>query len=350
MLVRAFHLFPIDRKRSSTASRLVFRHNGLPRCLHRKPISSFVNCVALRGRACSVTDFHNAHMSISEFTYTVLLKPTPLRRITNAILKALLPKTMKVNGATIFLNPSDPVISAAVLFGVYEHWELDFFSSNYHPDSVFVDVGANVGLYTGLALSRSDSRSIVLCIEPHEESRFYLDQTIKENLRENDAAKVIVCPLAASDRSGKTTLHQNLDNKGDNRLHADALCVGRSVVETETLDSICTQHGISRIDFLKMDVQGHEGLVLRGAAGVLSASERCLLMFEFWPQGLSRSGCSPEQFLGDLDAMGFKLYAPKSARLSPIEDLREAIHKNPGRIYANLVALKGIAPSDLHLP
>ena len=289
-------------------------------------------------------------MSISEFTYTVLLKPRPLRRLANAVLKALLPKKTKVNGATIFLNPSDPVISAAVLFGVYEHWELDFFSSNYRPDSVFVDVGANVGLYTGLALSRSDSRSTVLCIEPHEESRGYLEQTIKENLREGEPAKVIVCPVAASDCGGKKTLYQNLENKGDNRLHADTLCLGRSIVETETLDSICARNGIGRIDFLKMDVQGNEGLVLRGATAVLSASERCLLMFEFWPQGLSQSGSAPEQFLGDLDAAGFKLFSPKSRRLAPIEDLRDAVHKNPGRIYANLVALKGISPADLHVP
>jgi len=289
-------------------------------------------------------------MSISEFAYTVLLKPRPLRRLANAGLKALLPRTTRVNGATIFLNPSDPVISAAVLFGVYEPEELDFFSSNYRPDSVFVDVGANVGLYTGLALSRSDSRSTVLCIEPHEESRVYLEQTIKENLRKGESAKVVVCPVAASDCGGRTTLYQNLDNKGDNRLHADSLCVGRSVVETETLDSICARNGISRIDFLKMDVQGHEGLVLRGAAGVLSASERCLLMFEFWPQGLRQSGAPPEQFLGDLDAAGFKLYAPKSGRLAPLDDLHHAIHENPGRSYANLVALKGISPSDLHLP
>jgi FkbM family methyltransferase len=289
-------------------------------------------------------------MSLSEFTYTVLLKPRPLRRLANAVLKALLPRTTKVNGATIFLNPSDPVISAAVFFGVYEHWELDFFSSNYRPDSVFVDVGANVGLYTGLALSRSDSRSTVLCIEPHDESRVYLEQTIKANLREGERAKVIVCPVAASDCGGKKTLHQNLENKGDNRLHADTLCIGRSTVETETLDSICARNGIGRIDFLKMDVQGHEGLVLRGASAVLSASERCLLMFEFWPQGLSQSGSAPEQFLGDLDAAGFKLFSPKSGRLAPIEDLRDAVHKNPGRIYANLVALKGISPGDLHVP
>ncbi len=293
---------------------------------------------------------YSSEMSLSEFIYTVLLKPKPLRRVANAFLKALLPKATKVNGATIFLNPSDPVISGAVLFGVYEHWELDFFSSNYRPDSVFVDVGANVGLYTGLALSRSDSRSTVLCIEPHEESRIFLGQTIKENLRKNEPAKVVVCPVAASDRGGQRTLYQNLENKGDNRLHADTLCLGRSTIETETLDSICARNGISRIDFLKMDVQGHEGLVVRGATAVLAASEQCLLMFEFWPQGLSQAGSAPEQFLGALDAAGFKLYSPKSGRLVPIKDLHQAVHKNPGRVYANLVALKGISPGDLHVP
>lgn len=289
-------------------------------------------------------------MSIAEFTYTVLLRPKPVRKLANFILKSLLPRTLRVNGATIFLNPSDPVISAAVYFGVYESWEIDFFASNYHPDSVFVDVGANVGLYAGLALARSDDRSTILCIEPHEESRSYLRQTISANLRIDQPAQVIVCTAAASDQCGKATLYQNLQNKGDNRLYADPFCEGSSSIEMETIDSICDRNNITHIDILKMDVQGHEGKVLRGATDVLSRSHRCLLMLEFWPQGLSRSGSPPEEFLADLGSMGFQLYAPRSGRFSPIHDLHDMIHRHPGRVYANLVGLKGIAPNDLRLP
>lgn len=66
-------------------------------------------------------------MSVPEFIYTVLLKPAPLRKAANFVLKSILPRTVEVKGAIIHLNPEDPVVSGALALNVYEKAEIEFF-------------------------------------------------------------------------------------------------------------------------------------------------------------------------------------------------------------------------------
>jgi len=101
----------------------------------------------------------------------------------------------------------------------------------------------------------------------------------------------------AVDRAETLTLYQNPDNKGDNRLYPDALLHGGETVEADTLDNICRQHGIDSVSFIKIDVQGAEAKVMRGARGVLRASSDCILMTEFWPYGLAPNVATLATFL-----------------------------------------------------
>ena len=144
-------------------------------------------------------------MSAAEFVYTVLLKPRPLRRVANAAIRALLPRNVRVGAATVWLNPEDPVISGALAFGVYERGEIAFFRSRFRAGMTLLDVGANVGLYSALALSTPGFHGRVLALEPHAESRRYLEKTIGINAPAPGIAQIV--GLAASDRAG--TLRNN---------------------------------------------------------------------------------------------------------------------------------------------
>lgn len=282
-------------------------------------------------------------MSVAEFIYTVLLKPPPLRRAANRAIRALLPRRVRLGAACVWLNPQDPVVSGALTFRVYERGEITFFRSRFRADMTFIDVGANVGLYSALALSTPGFRGRVLAIEPHRESRVYLEKTIQSNAAA--PARATIVGLAASDRAETLTLYQNPDNKGDNRLYPDGLLHGAETVGADTLDNICREHGIGSIGFIKIDVQGAEAKVLRGARGVLTASSGCVLMTEFWPYGLARCGTDALEYLEMLRALGFRLYqlSGNQGILSAISSPRELVERTQGRHYANLVGLKGEA-------
>jgi hypothetical protein len=113
-------------------------------------------------------------MKLSEFIYTVLLGPRPLRSLSNRAIQAILPKTVRVGPAVIHLNPRDPVISGALTLGLYERDELSFVASILRTGMTVVDVGANVGLYTAVAMHHIGSNGRIIAFEPHRESAGFL--------------------------------------------------------------------------------------------------------------------------------------------------------------------------------
>src|SRR5207248_234978 len=93
----------------------------------------------------------------------------------------------------------------------------------------------------------------------------------------------------------------------------------------------------------KIDVQGAEAKVMRGASGLLAASTDCILMTEFWPYGLARCGADGLEYLEMLRDFGFQLHqlTGTSGVPAPIASPRALIERTQGRRYANLVGLKG---------
>lgn len=74
-----------------------------------------------------------------------------------------------------------------------------WFASNLEPDWTFVDVGANIGVYTILA-ARTITEGLVVAIEPTTTV-----EMLRENLRANDVRRVVVLEHALSDRGGTRT-------------------------------------------------------------------------------------------------------------------------------------------------
>lgn len=280
-------------------------------------------------------------MTISEFIYTVLLKPRLLKSSANWIIKRFVPSKVHVEGATIYLNPNDPVISGALSLKVYERAEITFFKKYFSPQMTFVDVGANVGLYTGIALSTEGFSGTIICMEPHDESRSFLLKTINANNQSFSGCKLIISDMAASDVEGVVTLHKNSKNKGDNRLYPDPLLDEFENVKVTTLDKICFLNNINTIDFLKIDVQGGESKVIAGASNILKNSKDCIILSEFWPYGLSRSGNDANDYLTTLKNLGFLLFKlEKGASITPL-NAQDIVSTTIGRQYTNIVGFKG---------
>jgi FkbM family methyltransferase len=280
-------------------------------------------------------------MNLAEFVYTTLLRPRALKNAANLTIRSLIPKTVSVGGAVIYLNPKDPVISSALALRVYERNEICFFRKHFSPRMTFVDIGANVGLYTGMALATEQFQGTILCMEPHSESRAFLNETIKANIGSNCSCRIIVSDAAASDIEGTLTLYKNSQNNGDNRLYPDPLLDECERIHSTTLDKCCALNNIESIDFLKIDVQGGEGKVISGGLNILHNSRDCILISEFWPYGLSKAGSDAEQLLSLLRVTGFTLF--KLDRQGKLTTLNETdlIAQTQGRKYENIVGLKG---------
>jgi len=127
----------------------------------------------------------------------------------------------------------------------------------------FVDIGANVGLYSLFVAARAGSRARILAIEPQPG---ILDR-LRFNIAANGDVAVDVLPLAVADRDGEVELILDASDSGGTHIDKHSAARGAAGARTvpvpcKTLQTILTAAGIARIDALKIDVEGAEDLVL----------------------------------------------------------------------------------------
>lgn len=143
---------------------------------------------------------------------------------------------------------------------------------------VVVDVGANVGLYSGLALESCPSAQ-VFAFEPHPETF----QKLQRNLPNIQAFNVGMGSAAGSftmyDYADQASSHASLYAEVFTDIHQRP---HRSFdIEIRTLDAVIPELGIEHIDLLKVDVEGHELEVFKGAAQCLQKGMVQAIQFEF---------------------------------------------------------------------
>jgi FkbM family methyltransferase len=123
------------------------------------------------------------------------------------------------------------------------------------PGSCFFDVGANIGVYSLWVAQTCGPQVRIEAFEPDPD----LCGRLRFNLATNGLAHVHLNPLALGDHEGAVKLISGGGNKGENRVEATG--AGATVPMT-TLPSFLSRENITRIDALKIDVEGHETDVL----------------------------------------------------------------------------------------
>ena len=172
--------------------------------------------------------------------------------------------------------------------GVWEAFETQLFLERLKPDSVFVDVGANIGYYTLIAASLIGEQGKIFSFEPDPEN-FYL---LQRNLQHNHFSSVDAVDAALSDEDSIGKLYLNEDNYGDHQVYDDGS--GR---QSRSIRLLNGEHylgsKVSAIDLLKVDTQGAEYHVIKGLLPLLKRSREHLSMIvEFWPYGLRKAGAT----------------------------------------------------------
>lgn len=218
------------------------------------------------------------------------------------------------DGIRIYLSTSDQEVSRETFArGAYER---GVFAQAIHalerPDvrsdglrgRGFLDIGANIGSATCLALSRYGAAEAWV-FEPAPENLMLLRQNVLVN---NLADNVHVHAVALSDHDGSVTFELSPISLGDHRVRtAGAHGYGlvelfeesqRSTVPVQArrLDSLVEEGGIDigTLGLAWIDVQGHEGHLFAGAKTLLDSDVP--IVCEYWPYGLERAG-GLEQFL-----------------------------------------------------
>ncbi len=153
--------------------------------------------------------------------------------------------------------------------------DIDIIDAMCRPGDCVLDIGANVGDWAMPFALRVGPTGCVLAFEPVP----YLAETVAKTARVNRQDWVEVHQLALSDCDGSSEFSVESGNSGGSRLGRAAGDFAVIAVATRRLDSLLAERpDIDRIDFIKIDVEGHELGVLRGATATLARFRPPLLL------------------------------------------------------------------------
>ena len=208
------------------------------------------------------------------------------------------------------------VTSVLIAQGDWFEREIEFWRDNIQEGMTIIDVGANAGVYAFSAAKRVGATGRVLAIEPFSACVNYLNQTC----RVNQFDWVNVCAGAASDRNGTAKL--SLSSASElNELISEEEGQTRDAssfeeVECFTLDSLIEQYAVSRVDFLKIDAEGHELQVLKGSDLILTEFAPIILYENI--AGHQGSNLPVADYLRSIGYQLFR-YQPYLQKLIPVD-------------------------------
>jgi FkbM family methyltransferase len=206
--------------------------------------------------------------------------------------------------------------------GQFEEAELTLLTAYLDHGMTAFDVGANIGVFTAAFAGAVGERGAVHSFEPLPDSRRRLQRTVELN----DLRQVVVNGCAVADRTGSVELHdygpgyETWASLAPREIATDQGVVRtarRVAVDVVTLDEYCGDRGVEHVDVLKVDVEGAEEHVLRGASALLEGGAVDLVMVEVADTTLAAAGSRAHDLLDVLERFGFSTYALDGLGLRP---------------------------------
>jgi FkbM family methyltransferase len=199
--------------------------------------------------------------------------------------------------------------------GVYERDSTYYVCRRVSEASRCVDVGANFGYYT-IVMARHALKAQVIALEPVRESF----ELLRQNIRINEVGdRCVALNTGASDRARSLPMDIDPSLLGDAHVVGSERAAPGPMVEADfvSLDEVLSEFD-HVCDFVKIDVEGHEPLVLRGMTTTIARNPGLSILVEWSVAHLQRAGHSPREFLETIAALDLRIH-----RVGPFGALTE---------------------------
>ena len=235
------------------------------------------------------------------------------------------------DGLSTRLMPGEQLSCALHVSGTYEPNTLCVLRQHLPPGGVFIDAGAHAGVVSLAASRWVGPTGRVYAFEPSErEYRRLLD-----SLKLSRASNVTPVRAAVGAKSEKGSLmvadasFSGLNTLGERFAYAGIPMASREAVEIVTIDDFVRQHGVARVDAIKLDIEGGEAKALAGAKETLRRT-RPALVLELNATALVATGSAPlhiEETLLDARYRAFRI-DDSDASLMPVSGIAELDEQN----------------------
>ncbi len=205
-----------------------------------------------------------------------------------------------------------------------------------HNGGVVIDIGANIGSHTLAMANLVGEAGQTYAFEPVP----WAINKLKRNLELNNFKNIQIEQIALSDEnhvglemefraSFKIQAGQGVDKNGKINQDWWQQCE-RVVTKMQTLDAYVKEKGLTRIDLIKLDVDGFEGKVIRGALNTLK-EYKPFLIIEIAPAWIAMRGDSVVEIVNQLMEIGYRCFSEVTfEEFLNIDDLIDIIPKDGG--------------------
>jgi len=194
--------------------------------------------------------------------------------------------------------------NALIAFGKREILATEIYIKSLKRGMHVVDVGSHIGYYALIASRYVGDEGRVLAVEPNPLSFVFLKYNVLLNARRN----IKIYNVALGEEEREITFCHNSRASNLSKVTEDIIeknkCDMEIRVRQTTLDRLI---GNERVDLIRMDVEGFEYRILKGARGLLSRQDNLMLFMELHPASISAYGGDMEEFFRELEGYGFKV-------------------------------------------
>jgi len=246
----------------------------------------------------------------------IVLKKLLSRRLSR--MAFLLPNTyflIRYCGGKIYLNLRESAMMMDRALGIYEYWKRKIFLNTVKEGMTIVDIGVNKGYFSLLFAKLMNDRGKVLSFEPDPDNCFW----VRKSIQANGYRCIELFQYALSDKEGSVTFYLG-KKSGWGSVFPSSLTEEKAItVKTRKLDNVLKEEGMNKVDIIKIDVQGADLLVLKGAETTLKRQNIKLAM-DVDVKSLGERN----QLFDFLESCGFKIFRI-GKELTPIEKIDEKI-------------------------
>lgn len=198
----------------------------------------------------------------------------------------------------------DDWIQQQVYFlGDYERPEIDYISQYLKSGNVFVDIGANIGLFSLNASKIVGDKGKVISFEAFSSNY----RQFKNNIEINNFKNIISENKAISNQNSTVEI---LYNEGDHNIGMASSFLknftSKEIVESITLDDYASNNSIEKIDLIKIDIEGGEYNAILGMTKILSDSKPQVLI-EINHQTLQDSGRTEKEIIDLFNQFNYRI-------------------------------------------
>ncbi len=188
----------------------------------------------------------------------------------------------RIHGSIMYLPTKDVGLSRdLILNGTRENNSVEVFNREFKPHMQTIDIGANIGYYALMEARKvSEGEGRVCAIEPHPKAFSQLKKNMEANKYLDKGSKIILMNIGIGEKKESKEFYMSHGwnwsrfKKGEGNDELEEI----RVTPLDTLDNLFKN---KRIDFIRMDVEGYEFHIFKGASQLIKNNPQIKIFLEF---------------------------------------------------------------------